>query len=147
MANILFFNKATDVNPISNDEGRFKLWLNEVAKQENAVIKKINYIFCTDEELLAINIEYLNHDYYTDIITFPYCEELQALEADIFISVERVMENSVEFGVDFHEELRRVMVHGLLHLIGYEDKEESKQTEMRLKEDKYIFLISDHLFK
>jgi probable rRNA maturation factor len=143
VANIYFFNKESDVNPISNDEGRFKLWLNEVAKEEDALIKKINYIFCTDEELLSINVEYLKHDYYTDIITFPYCEELQALEADIFISVERVTENAMEFGVSFHQELCRVMVHGLLHLIGYEDKDVSKQKIMRQKENQYISLIPE----
>jgi len=143
VANIYFFNKESDVNPISTEEWRFKLWLNEVAKQESAVIKKINYIFCTDEELLSINIEYLNHDYYTDIITFPYCEEVHALEADIFISVERVTENAMEFEVSFHEELCRVMVHGLLHLIGYEDKDVSKQKIMRQKENQYISLIPE----
>ncbi len=95
----------------------------------------INYIFCDDTSLHKINVEYLNHDTYTDIITFPLEVTSQHIEADIFISVDRVKENAAQFEVDFKKELLRVMAHGILHLIGYSDKSDEEKSTMRVAED------------
>jgi rRNA maturation RNase YbeY len=100
----------------------------------------LDYIFCDDEYLLKINQDYLDHDTYTDIITFPY-GDLNVIAGDIFISVERVKENAVNFRVDFELELKRVMAHGVLHLLGYGDKSEEEVLQMRLKEDEKIKLF------
>ena len=114
-------------------------WLNEVSKNEEKEIEELNYIFCSDEYLLNINQQYLSHDYYTDIITFPY--QYTPIKSDIFISIDRVEENSSEHGSDFLEELYRVMVHGLLHMIGYDDHSKSEQLMMRQMENKYLLIL------
>jgi len=97
----------------------------------------INFIFCSDEYLLDINVDYLNHDYYTDIITFDYCEN-NIISGDIFISINRVKENSIEFNQTFLKELHRVIVHGVLHLLGIKDKSLAEREEMTINEDKYL---------
>jgi rRNA maturation RNase YbeY len=97
----------------------------------------ISLVFCTDEELLQVNKDHLNHDFYTDIITFDYCEG-NTISGDLFISTERVAANATEFGVDFEEELARVVFHGLLHLSGYNDKSEEDKAIMRSKENHYL---------
>ncbi len=97
-------------------------------------IGTLQYIFCSDEALLEINKRYLSHDYYTDIITFQY-EEGKVLSGDIYISVDRVRENAVEFDQGFDQELRRVMIHGVLHLAGYRDKTDAEKSEMRVREN------------
>jgi len=112
-----------------------------VATAEGQSIGEINYIFCSDEYILSINEEYLNHDYYTDIITFDNRDNTQDdIEADIFVSVDRVQENAQMIQVPFDTELRRVMVHGLLHLLGYHDKSEEEISQMREKEEAYLSL-------
>ena len=98
---------------------------------------EINYIFCDDNYLLEVNKEYLNHDYYTDIISFDYSEN-KMISGDIFISIDRVFENSKSFKKTFDNELRRVMFHGLLHFCGYKDKTDSEKEKMRKKEDFYL---------
>ena len=98
------------------------------------------FIFCDDEYLLKINQDYLHHDTFTDIITFPY-EDFNGIAGDVFISVERVKENAAEFEVDFDLELKRVMAHGVLHLLGFGDKSEEEASLMRLKEDEKIKLF------
>lgn len=103
------------------NKGHLRAWLNAVAQEEQKKISVLTYIFCSDEELLAINQKHLQHDDYTDIITFDYTEG-QKLAGDMFISVERVRENARLFDVTFEQELMRVMVHGVLHLAGYQDK-------------------------
>jgi rRNA maturation RNase YbeY len=115
-------------------------WLKTIASQENFVIANINYIFCSDAYLLEINKQYLDHDYYTDIITFDQSETETSIEGDIYISIERVRENALIQNIDFHQELMRVTAHGLLHLIGYLDKNESDIITMRSKEDYCLFL-------
>jgi probable rRNA maturation factor len=133
---IVFF--AEDVeNPIASQEEKYNQWLMDVATSENKIIENISYIFCSDDYLLDINIKHLNHDYYTDIITFPY-KEGDFIESDIFISTDRVAENAQEYGETFENELKRVMVHGILHLIGYKDKSPEQSEKMRAKEDEYI---------
>ena len=114
-----------------------KKWLNQVISNEAKEEGDITYIFCDDDYLLEKNIRFLNHNTLTDVITFDYCEE-KSVSGDIFISIERVKENSEVFKVDFLTELNRVMVHGLLHLLGYKDKTEKESNLMRKKENYYL---------
>lgn len=111
-----------------------KKWLTEVAQEENHRMASLNYILCTDEYLYQINANHLQHYTYTDVITFDNSDETNCIEGDIFISVERVVENAQAFNTTPEEELRRVMVHGLLHLLGYKDKTKTDQAQMRQKE-------------
>ena len=114
-------------------------WLRLVAESEIRRVGQINIIFCSDNYILDVNQQYLQHDYFTDIITFDYCEG-DRLSGDLFISVDTVRENSVEYGTEFDDELNRVSVHGVLHLIGYDDHNDSDIAEMRKKEDYYLSL-------
>ena len=114
-----------------------KKWLNQVISNEAKEEGDITYIFCYDDYLLEKNIRFLNHNTLTDVITFDYCEG-NSVGGDIFISIERVKENSEVFKVDFLTELNRVMVHGLLHLLGYKDKTERESNLMRKKENYYL---------
>ncbi|MDA7728712.1 rRNA maturation RNase YbeY [Flavobacteriales bacterium] len=114
-----------------------KKWLNRVISNEAKEEGDITYIFCDDDYLLEKNIRFLNHNTLTDVITFDYCEG-NSVGGDIFISIERVKENSEVFKVDFLTELNRVMVHGLLHLLGYKDKTERESNLMRKKENYYL---------
>ena len=131
-----------------NYETQFKLtkksdysgWLSRVIQSESKSEGDINYIFCDDDFLLGINQQYLNHDTLTDIISFDYSVGNE-LHGDVFVSIQRVRENAAEFEVTFEEELKRVMVHGLLHYCGYKDKSEKDKREMRLKEDEKIKLF------
>jgi probable rRNA maturation factor len=110
-------------------------WIKTISLSEGYKIGELNYIFCSDDYLLEINKQYLDHDYYTDIITFDNSEEEGKLEGDIYVSIDRVRENAVGLGVDFEVELRRVLIHGLLHLIGFEDGSDELKKQMRAKED------------
>ena len=114
-------------------------WLKMVAESEIRRIGAVSIIFCSDREILDVNMKYLQHDYFTDIITFDYCEG-DRLSGDLFISVDSVRENAVFYGVEFADELNRVMVHGILHLIGYDDHTLEEQKVMREKEDYYLSL-------
>jgi rRNA maturation RNase YbeY len=118
----------------------YKGWLSRVIQSESKSEGDINYIFCDDDFLLGINQQYLNHDALTDIISFDYSVGNE-LHGDVFVSIQRVRENAAEFEVTFEEELKRVMVHGLLHYCGYKDKSEKDKREMRLKEDEKIKLF------
>ncbi|MGD1889970.1 MAG: rRNA maturation RNase YbeY [Cyclobacteriaceae bacterium] len=114
-------------------------WLILVAEQHNQSISSISYIFCSDDYLLQVNRDYLNHDYYTDIITFDNRDgSTHPLESDIFISTERVQENAQILKVDFLNELLRIIVHGVLHLLGFDDHSESSKLQMRNLEDEYV---------
>jgi len=135
MDSSIHFETAEEmVSPLVGKEESYASWLVKLARLEGRYIENITYIFCSDDFLLDMNVRYLNHDYYTDIITFPYQEGAQ-LSGDLFISVDRVRENANDFGVDFDIELRRVMVHGILHLMGFGDKTEEEVQMMRAKED------------
>ncbi|MEQ8925130.1 MAG: rRNA maturation RNase YbeY [Fulvivirga sp.] len=138
---IHFFSEDVPL-PIENSN-KTSLWLNNVIGQHHSNLSELNYIFCSDEYLHSINVQYLNHDDYTDIITFDNSEEEHSIEGDIYISTERVNENAKAFNVSFQEELNRVMAHGLLHLLGYGDKTESQKIEMRKKEDACLSLLSE----
>ena len=114
-------------------------WLNDVARAEQAKIAGLSYIFCSDDYLLSINQRYLNHDYYTDVITFDHREQpSEPITGDIFISYDRVVDNSAQLQLRLADELNRVMLHGLLHLIGYDDVTPEKKNTMRSLEDKYL---------
>lgn len=117
-------------------------WLHRVAVSHGVKIKEINYIFVSDQYLLRLNQNYLQHDTLTDIITFPYDEEArQELGGDIYISIERIQENAAKFGVSFENELSRVMVHGLLHLVGFEDTNSQAKKDMRRAEDAALDML------
>lgn len=121
-------------------------WLKAVAESEGRKLGDISIIFCSDARLLDVNRKYLHHDYFTDIITFDYCEG-NVLSGDLFISVDSVRENSLFFKTEFAGELNRVMVHGLLHLIGYDDHTPVQQEEMRAKEDHYLLVRNEYAGK
>ncbi len=129
------FNYETDFK-LSN-EAKYAKWIAQVIVSEGCVEGDINYIFCDDDYLHNVNVNYLNHDTLTDIISFDYSVG-NKLHGDVFISVERVADNAQDFSVSFDEELKRVMVHGILHYCGYKDKSDSDQLTMRSKEDHYI---------
>ncbi len=129
------FHYETDFN--LEDESKFTAWISNVCMSEGFTLGDLNYIFCNDAYLLNINQSYLQHDDYTDIITFDYTVG-KVLSGDIYISIERVSENSISFEVSLQNELLRVMAHGLLHLMGYKDKEQKHIIEMRAKEDEKI---------
>ena len=114
-------------------------WLRLVAESEIRRIGQISIIFCSDNYILDVNQKYLQHDYFTDIITFDYCEGVR-LSGDLFIIVDSVRENAAEYGTEFKEELNRVIVHGILHLIGYDDHCDEDIREMRAKENYYLSL-------
>lgn len=125
-----------NINEISIDSN-IKLWLENLIISENKKIGEINYIFCDDEYLLKVNQDYLQHDYYTDIITFDYVKG-KTISGDIFVSLPRISDNALNLYKNFEEEFRRVLAHGILHLCGYKDKTSEEQTEMRNKEDFYL---------
>ena len=114
-------------------------WLKLVAESEIRRLGDVNIIFCSDPYILNINLQYLGHDYFTDIITFDYCEG-KKISGDLFISVDSVRENAAFYKTDFNEELHRVIVHGILHLIGYDDHTEGDIKVMRSKENYYLEL-------
>ncbi|TPN87844.1 rRNA maturation RNase YbeY [Aquimarina algicola] len=134
---INFFSE-TDFKLI--EESNISKWIQLVSDSENKKIGEINFIFCDDEYLLKINQDYLDHDTYTDIISFDNTIGSE-LNGDIFISIERVKENAVDFSVSFEEELRRVIIHGVLHFCGYKDKSEEESVLMRKKEDEKLLLF------
>ena len=111
-----------------------KAWLKQIAQSENFKVGELNYIFCSDEYLYKINVDYLNHHTYTDIITFDNSEEEKVIEGDIFISINRVRENAQKHNQEETSELSRVVSHGLLHLMGYKDKTKTDAEVMRSKE-------------
>ncbi|MGA9637358.1 rRNA maturation RNase YbeY [Flavobacterium sp.] len=129
---MISFNYENDFN-LENEEV-FATWLSSVIESEKKKEGEINYIFCDDNYLHKINLEYLNHDTLTDIISFDYSMGNE-LHGDIYISVERVQDNATDFKVSFEEELKRVMVHGVLHYCGYKDKSETDEALMRSKEE------------
>ena len=129
---MISFNYETDF--LLENENQYEAWISVVINSENFDEGKINYIFCDDEYLHKMNVDYLDHDTLTDIISFDYTVG-NLIQGDIFISVERVRENAHDFNVSFEEELKRVVVHGVLHYCGYQDKSPKDQILMRLKEE------------
>jgi len=132
---VCFFFQDVKVN-LTNRSG-LKRYIQSIFKMEGKKLESINYIFCTDKALLGINRQYLKHDFYTDIVTFDL-SETDSVQAEIYISVERVKENARQLGVSFRSELHRVILHGVLHLCGYKDKSKEEKAKMRRKEDFYL---------
>ncbi|GGG20799.1 endoribonuclease YbeY [Dokdonia pacifica] len=129
------FNTVNDFE-LENAEHISK-WLQHVIQDENKQLGELNYIFCDDEYLHKMNVQFLDHDTLTDVISFDYTQGI-IISGDVYISTERVVENSKDFEVSFNDELHRVMVHGLLHYCGYKDKSEDDQVLMRAKENYYL---------
>jgi probable rRNA maturation factor len=138
MAIVNFFSE--DISFKLPNSRKVSTWIQSVIKNEKRHVKELNYIFCSDDHLRQINIQYLNHHSFTDIITFDTSEDPDQLEGDIFISIDRVKENAQKFDVSFLDELNRVIIHGVLHLLGYSDKTLANRREMRKKEDAYLSL-------
>jgi probable rRNA maturation factor len=135
---MISFNYETDFE-LPNEEA-FENWIIDIVDSEASAIGEINYVFCDDEYLHKINVEYLNHDTLTDIISFDYTVG-NLIQGDIFISIERVKDNANDFKVSFEEELKRVMAHGILHYCGYKDKTDADAELMRQKEEEKIKLF------
>lgn len=132
---MISFNYETDFS--LPNEAIYESWIEAILESEDKEVGEINYIFCNDDYLHKINVEYLNHDTLTDIISFDYTEG-NLVQGDIFISIERVQDNANDFNVLFEEELKRVMAHGVLHYCGYKDKSDADADLMRKKEDEKI---------
>ena len=135
---IRFFTEDSSV--VLKNKAKLRDWFIKTAKAERNCIKELNYVFCSDAYLLEMNQLYLKHDTYTDIITFDNSETDMKVLGDIFISIDRIKENAKNFGVTESEELHRVMIHGLLHLLGYSDKSKTEKTTMTEKENHYLAL-------
>ncbi len=133
---IEFFEADIEYQLDSTDD--IRRWLTGLVSEEKCGIEKIQYIFCSDDYLLDINKQYLDHDYYTDIITFPLNNSKTAIHSDIYISIERVAENAKSYNVSTTQELRRVLAHGVLHLCGYGDASDEEKKAMRDREDYYL---------
>jgi rRNA maturation RNase YbeY len=142
---ISFYKSGVKKHTLEGKTKKYKSWLHQVAISEGFKIFQLNYIFCADEEILEINRKFLQHDYYTDIITFPYQHDKNQLFADIYISLDTVKSNALEYLSPFEEELKRVIVHGLLHLAGYQDKNAKDSAIMRKKENEYIDLFGNEI--
>ncbi|GIM56389.1 endoribonuclease YbeY [Capnocytophaga canimorsus] len=136
---MITFNYETEFE-LPEQETVFQAWIEKIIASEEKELGELNYIFCDDNYLHQINVQYLDHDTLTDIITFDYTEE-QIISGDIFISVERVADNAKDFNVDFQAELLRVMAHGVLHLCGYKDKSDAESKQMRSKEEEKMQLF------
>lgn len=132
---MISFNYECDFS--LENEDVYSAWVLNVIQSESKKIGEISYIFCDDEYLLEINKQYLNHDYYTDIISFDYTES-DVISGDIFVSIDRVKENALDFGVSFDNELKRVIIHGVLHFCGFKDKSKEEEETMRFKEEEKI---------
>ncbi|MDL2213301.1 rRNA maturation RNase YbeY [Bacteroides sp. OttesenSCG-928-J23] len=135
---IYFHTEGVDMPKISATH--IKAWVNEVAQSYGKKAGEINYIFCSDEKILEVNRQYLQHDYYTDIITFDYSEG-NKIAGDLFISLDTVRSNSEQFGTDYRNELFRVIIHGILHLCGINDKGPGEREIMEEAENKALELL------
>jgi rRNA maturation RNase YbeY len=137
---ILFFNE--DIKFDLKNKRTLKKWITISIEKEDKTLGQINYIFTSDKYLLAINQKYLSHNYFTDIVTFNYCTE-KIISGDIYISLPTVKNNSGLFNVTYNDELFRVMIHGILHLVGYNDSTNAEKAIMREKEDYYLAILKN----
>jgi len=135
--NRIFFYGADKVADIKNKK-IVKQLIVHLFKKENTGLERLNYIFCSDEYLLKINKQYLNHDTLTDIITFPLSEKRSPVYGEVYLSVERIKENAKTFNTEYQNEILRVIIHGALHLCGYQDKTKQEKMQMREKENHYL---------
>jgi rRNA maturation RNase YbeY len=137
--NIDFFSE--DINYSIKDSNKISKWIYQIIRKEQKQLEHINIIFCSNEYLLKINKDYLNHNYYTDVITFPYHQTNKPIHGDVFISIPQVEHNAYQFFTTFEEELNRVIAHGVLHLIGYSDYSNYEKEVMEEKEDYYLSIF------
>ena len=135
---MISFNYESDFS--LEQEDVYASWIETIVESENKILGEISYVFCDDEYLHSINMQYLNHDTLTDIISFDYTEG-DVISGDIFVSIERVIDNANDFNVTFDEELKRVLAHGILHYCGYKDKSDVDVLIMRAKEEEKIKLF------
>ncbi|ALI99009.1 rRNA maturation RNase YbeY [Rufibacter tibetensis] len=136
---IEFFTEEVEFE-VKNKE-KVKTWLSEIISKYSFELESLNYIFCSDEYLHQMNVEYLEHDTLTDVITFDNSDFEGVIEGDVFISIDRIVDNATTFNITPQEELHRVMAHGLLHLLGFDDKTPEKKELMRFKENECLELI------
>jgi rRNA maturation RNase YbeY len=136
MKKIFYFKEGVSFR--MKDGEKIETWLLKMIKSEGYKVENINFIFCNDEHLKKINKKYLNHNYFTDVITFDNSMEKKNIIGDIFISIDRVKENAEKYDTGFYKELSRVMVHGVLHLTGYDDKDERSRKKMKKMEDDWL---------
>ena len=134
--------ESEDINLELTNYQQISEWIKQVIHMHNYQLGELTFIFCSDEYLHKINLEYLDHDTYTDIITFDNADEDGTIEGDIFVSVERVKENAAELKIPFEDELHRVLIHGVLHLLGHDDTTPELKAAMRKEEDKCLSLRS-----
>lgn len=136
-----------DIRFVLKNKKLSRLWINNLIRESGCFTGEINFIFCSDEYLLKVNRDYLDHDYYTDIITFDYSElsgKQRVISGDVFISIDRIKENAISYKTGFESELRRVMAHGILHIIGFKDKTKEQKAIIREKEN-YGLVLYDKL--
>lgn len=133
---ILFHSE--EIPFVLKQKAEIRKWIRATITNENQLCGDISFIFCSDEYLLDMNIQYLQHDTLTDIITFDNSEEEGLIEGDIFISIDRIRDNASQFNTSERDELHRVIIHGILHLLGYKDKGEQHQAKMTEKENQYL---------
>ncbi len=141
MNEINFFTE--DISYRLRDIRKIKNWILKCIQEEGGELESINFILTSDEFLHKINLEYLQHDTYTDIITFDYNEGIMPIVSDIYISIDRCRDNAKTYGKGFKNEVHRVIIHGVLHLLGYKDKSKAEKAEMTSKEDYYLSLRPD----
>ena len=134
---VIYNVEDIDFQLISQDS--LSVWIEKTIETEGAILGAVSYIFCSDDYLHQMNVEYLNHDTLTDVITFPYNDN--PIEGDIFISIDRVKDNAQDLNIAFNDELHRIMIHGVLHLCGYTDETDEQESEMRQKEDEYLKIL------
>lgn len=137
---MISFNYETDFQ-LSN-EAKTSNWITKVIERQNCKVDEISYVFCDDDYLHRLNVQYLNHDTLTDIISFDYSIG-KTISGDVFISIERVEDNAKDFEVDFYTELHRVIIHGILHYCGFKDKTEEDAKQMRAKEDEALLILKE----
>ncbi|MBR2648727.1 MAG: rRNA maturation RNase YbeY [Sediminibacterium sp.] len=141
----VYFHYA-DAKPLFSNKRLLQGFIPIIFKKEGKKLESLSFIFCSDSYLLKINKQFLNHDYYTDIISFDLSEPKSALiSGEIYISVERVKENAKDMRISFEEEMKRVLFHGTLHLCGYRDKKKADVQQMRAKEDEYLKLFEKYI--
>lgn len=132
--------QCQDIKFVLKEKRKISKWINDVIKSHQKKLGNVSYIFCSNEYILELNQKYLNHNYFTDIITFDYCSD-NIVEGDIFISVDTVLDNSHRFKTNFNDELLRVIIHGVLHLVGFSDKTAKQQKQMRVLEDEALSIF------
>ena len=132
--------QSQDIKFVLKEKRKVSKWINDVIKLHQKKLGNVSYIFCSNQYILELNQQYLNHNYFTDIITFDYCSD-NKVEGDIFISIDTVLDNSHRFKTNFNDELLRVRIHGVLHLVGFSDKTAKQQKQMRVLEDEALSIF------